>query len=172
MDDLDVVWEKMLEDGIARARAGGRDSAAEYLTLKAGNDQIRRTSVRWLLDSMIELASGHAGSVPAIKIEKEEPHNFSIYGANMVGSLLRFRQGVRCLTLEAGWTRTPKDGFMRGGALAFARLIHFGMPKANEELALVRSADTPHWLVNNGGAVGAEFGTSGLLRHFHTFTDD
>ena len=55
-------------------------------------------------------------------MENENPHNFRLRGANLVGSLLRVRQGVRCLTVEAGWTRTPNDGFMRGGALAIARI--------------------------------------------------
>ncbi len=62
-----------------------------------------------------------------ITIENENSHQFAFGNANPAGSLLRFRQGVRCLTVEAGWTRTPTDGFMRGGALAVAKISYFDL---------------------------------------------
>src|SRR5436305_2498739 len=107
MNELDEIWSQMLADAEARARASGRHDVADYLALKASNDQIRERSIRWLFDSIIEFAAHANRREQAIAIEREDPHNFSFRGANLVGSLLRIRQGVRCLTLEAGWTRTP-----------------------------------------------------------------
>src|SRR5215470_2131826 len=112
----------MLAESSANARAAGRHAVADYIALKASNDQIRERGVRWLFDSLIELAAIANRQNIAVTIEREDPHSFHHLGANMVGSLIRFRHGVRCLTLQAGWTRTPRDGFMRGQALAAARI--------------------------------------------------
>ena len=68
----------------------------------------------------------------------------------MVGSLVRVRFGIRSLTVEAGWTRLPSHGFMRGGALAAARLTHFGLPKSGSELELIKSGATAIWRVAGG----------------------
>jgi hypothetical protein len=67
----------------------------------------------------------------------------------MVGRRLTLSAGVRALTIEAGWPRTPGDGIIRGGGLAAARISHFGDPLAGVELLLMQSAKdgSPHWLV-------------------------
>lgn len=156
----------MLDDAVRRARDGGRHDVADYLSLKARNDAMRQTGVVWIFDTLIEIAGNANRSHAAISIEREEPHNFEFRGANMAGSLLRLRQGVRCLTVEAGWTRTPADGFMRGGALAFARIAHFGMPKQNAELALMLANEIPEWRI----AQSSESIDSAALRsHFRVF---
>ena len=64
----------------------------------------------------------------------------------MVGSMITVRQGVRCLTLEAGWVRTPADGIMQKGALAFAQLRHFGIPKAACSFRLAFADPLPEWI--------------------------
>ncbi len=145
MNELDEVWSKMLSRAIENANAAGQSDVADYLNLKAANDAIRQTSVGWLFDTLIEIAGQANRSNSSISIEREDPHRFAYGGSNMAGSLLRLRQGVRCLTLEAGWTRTPADGFMRGGALAVARIMHLGISKANVELLLQRSNGLPVW---------------------------
>lgn len=145
MNELDQVWSQMLDDAEKRARESGRHDVADYLSLKARNDAMRQASVGWIFDTLIEIAGEANRNRAAITIEREDPHNFADRGANMAGSLLRLRQGVRCLTVEAGWTRTPADGFMRGGALAFARITHFGMPKHSAELQLILAAGSPEW---------------------------
>lgn len=162
----------MLAEAGENARASGRHSVAEYLALKATNDQIRERSVRWLFDSIIEIAANANRRNPTIEIEREEPHNFTFRGANMVGSLLRVRQGVRCMTLEAGWTRTPGDGFMRGGALAFARIRHFGITKANAELWLMSAGELPLWLAANDKNADETVDSPALQRHFRIFLDE
>src|SRR5258708_38181062 len=106
MTELDEVWNRMLGDAAASARAQGRHDVAEYLSLKAANDAIRTTGVQWLFDSVLEIAGEVNRGNVSISIERVEPFSFSHRGANLVGSQLRLLLGVRCLTVEAGWTRT------------------------------------------------------------------
>ena len=64
----------------------------------------------------------------------------------MVGHLLTLTNGVRTLYVEAGWPRTPRDGFVRGGGLASANIRHMGIKAANEELLLTKSkTGSPTW---------------------------
>jgi hypothetical protein len=170
MNELDEIWSTMLSQALENAKASGRHDIAEYLTLKATNDAIRQAGVRWLFDTLIEIAGNMNRANAAVSIERADVHNFAHRGANIVGSMVRLRLGVRCLTVEAGWTRTPKDGFMRGGALAFAKISHLGMPKANTEIALALSNDAPVWhVLLDEKAVGA-FRSESLREHFRIFT--
>ncbi|NJM54320.1 MAG: hypothetical protein HC846_13625 [Blastocatellia bacterium] len=134
MNELDEVWLQIMTQAQAQARADGRSDVADYLALKANNDSLRSTSCQWLLDSFLELSEEVNRKGIRLEIETENPHRFAVGHSTMVGSLLRFRYGVRCLTIETGWTRTPADGFMRGGSLAYAKISHFGMSKSNAEL--------------------------------------
>lgn len=168
MNELDETWARMLDAAIEKARASGRNGVADYLALKQSNDAIRQASVDWLFDSLIELAATENRRNSLIAIEREEPHEFPFRNARMAGSLIRVRYGVRCLTIEAGWTRTPAHGFMRGGALAAARIQHFGMPKSGAELLLVRSGDLPAWNYENG----KPFDSQSLAEHFKLFLAD
>ena len=168
MNELDEVWSRMLAEATERARSSGRDGVADYLALKQSNDALRQASVDWLFGSFIEIASEANRRNPAVTIEREEPHEFGFRNARMAGSLVRIRFGVRCLTVEAGWTRTPAHGFMREGALAAARITHFGMPKANADLVLRRSDEAPVWTIVDGGS----FDSDSLVEHFRRFLGD
>lgn len=170
MNELDEVWSQMMNKAIAEARAGGRHDVAEYLALKATNDLIRSTSVKWLFDSMLEIAARHNRIIANVQIENENPHNFAFNRANMVGARLSLRQGVRCLSIEAGWTRTPADGFMRGGALAAGRITHFGIAKANEDILLLREDDLPQWFSIDKAERKTVFDSNNLQKHFRIFT--
>jgi hypothetical protein len=166
MFELEEMWAQKLEEAIVAARAAGRADIAEFLTLKATNDAVRQTGVEWLFGAILE----NALLVPQIKIENETAHRFVMNGATMVGALLRLRLGVRCLTVEAGWTRAPGDGFMRGGALAAARLAHFGMARENAELLLVRrGTEAPNWFAAGENGERALFDTAQVNRHFRVF---
>ncbi len=165
MQELDEVWAGMLENALAKAESDGRRDVADYITLKASNDAVRQTSVQWLFGLTLEIAANN----PRLTVENENPHRFDFSNASLVGSLLRVRQGVRCLTVEAGWTRTPNDGFMRGGALAVARITHFGMAKHNSDLLLIQLNGAPVWFEaeKNGGRIA--FDSNNLNRHFQIF---
>jgi hypothetical protein len=149
MNELNDIWEQMLENAIVKAEVSGKSDVAEYLKLKATNDAIRSQSAKSLLETMLEMAHFLIGKGINIKIENENPHRFEMNKANVVGSLLRFQHGLRCLTIEIGWTRTPSDGFMRGNALAFGKISHFGMSKKNAELHLAKINETPQWFLVN-----------------------
>ena len=165
MTELDHVWSQLLAEAGARADEMGRTDVADYLRLRATNDAIRTGGVTWLFDTMIDIAGPAMTGPSPVTVEREEPHSFTRGSSTMVGSLLRIRQGVRCLTVEAGWARTPGDGIMQKGALVYARISHFGMPKAGAEIRLVHAATLPQWLDEAGTAIGG----SELRRHFDVF---
>lgn len=137
----------MIQHAAEKAAGSGRHDIVEYLHLRAANDSIRSEGVKWLFDSVIELAAEANRRIATIAIENQEPHRFARGSSTMVGSLVSLRQGVRCLTIEAGWTRTPNDGIMRGGILAAARVSHFGISRSNADLSLGYSGELPIWYI-------------------------
>ncbi|MBX7173803.1 MAG: hypothetical protein K1X72_22730 [Pyrinomonadaceae bacterium] len=172
MNELDDIWQQMMEKAIANAHTTGRSDVAEYLALKATNDSIRSIGCQWIFDTFLELSEEVNRRGIRLDIENENPHRFAVGNSTMVGSLLRFKQGVRNLTVEAGWTRTPNDGFMRGGALAMARILHFGMSKNNAELLLIGSQNkTPQWFSVNKDGNRSGFDSEHLRQHFMIFLE-
>ena len=167
MTELDQIWSQMLDKAAAKARNSGNGEVTAYLTLKAANDTIRTVGVDWLMNSVIEIAGESNRRFSSLAIEREEPYRFASGSSNLVGVVIRIRHGVRCLNVEAGWTRTPSDGVMRGGALAFARLSHFGMPKAGAELMLISDASRSFWRV---AETSANVDSNELRRHFEILT--
>jgi hypothetical protein len=162
MTELDQIWSDMLGQAALKAIESGRRDVADYLRLKAANDAIRAAGVGWLIDVVIEIATEETSTHSSIKIERTEPHNFAHKNSNMVGTLVNIRHGVRCLSIEAGWTRTPRDGIMTDQALAFARLTHFGLPRMKAEYRLVRGEILPRWL----GKRDAVIDSLEIRRHF------
>jgi len=169
MSELDQLWTQMLDEAMLAARASGRHDVADYLDLKASNDALRQAGVRWLFEMLTGIAGEATRQVATITIDREEPHNFAHRGANIAGSLMTFRLGVRCLTVEAGWTRTPSDGFMRGGALAIAKISHFGIAKMNAELHLKPSDDGPGWVAFYADGLSIAADEAFLRQHFELF---
>ncbi len=167
MNELDEAWAEMLAGAIANAKSSGQENVAEYLALKQSNDLIRQTGVDWLFDAFIQIASEANRQNPQLAIEREEPHEFELNRARMAGSLVRVRFGVRSVTVEAGWTRLPAHGFMRGGALAAAKIRHFGKPKADVELILVKIGEVPGWQL----VTGNNFDSKSLREHFEILLD-
>jgi hypothetical protein len=161
MNELDEAWSQMLTAAIADAKSSGRGDVADYIALKQSNDLLRKTGVEWLFNAFIEIASEFNRQHPHIIIEREEPHQFEFDRGTMAGSLIRVRSGVRSLTVEAGWTRTPSHGFMRGGALAAARIRHFGKPKSEMKLTLLKKDEVPGW----NSTAGEGFNSRGVKEH-------
>lgn len=169
MSELEDEWEILIARAKEAAGQSGRSDVHDYLSLRSSNDAIRRTAVNWLISEVIAVSSESVRNGHAVRIERFDPHNFSAFKANMVGTRLEVRRGVRCLAVEAGWTRTPKDGFMRGGALAFARITHLGMPKSNEELGLYRIGNTVDWAFVEDEKAAMPFTSADIVRHFMIF---
>lgn len=171
MEELDEVWTNLLNEAAVRAKSEGRSDVADYLELKTTNDFLRSTSVQWLFEAAAEIAAEANRRNANLTFEKSHPHKFTIGNATLVGWLVRFRQGIRCLSIEAGWTRTPSDGFMRGGALAVGRVTHFGMPKQNSELILSKVENAPVWFAVDHNGRRAEFHSNHIQNHFRIFLD-
>jgi hypothetical protein len=150
MTELDEAWDLALAEAKARARASGRRDIANYLDLRRQNDLLRRTATDWLIEAVV-VSAGNANRAGAgIQIEKDDTHRFPRGTATMVGKRVTLRQGVRALTIESGWPRTPRDGIVRGGGLACANIKHFGRQRANVELLLMRSSTgAPHWFIHD-----------------------
>jgi len=148
LSELDEVWDQALAEAVRRAATSGRRDVAEYLRLRTSNDLLRKTGIEWLLDTFTILAGQANRRGASIQIAKEDAHRFPVGNATMVGPLLTLGFGVRALSVEAGWPRTPSDGFVRGGGLACGRIRHRGKKSVDEDLMLIRSAkDAPRWMV-------------------------
>ncbi len=171
MEELDAVWTNFLNEAATRSKPGDESGVGDYLALRSTNDFLRSTSVQWLFEAVAEMASEANRSNANLTFEKKNPHEFKIGHSNLVGWLVRFRQGVRCLSVEAGWTRTPSDGFMRGGALAVGRVTHFGMTKQNVELNLLKIENAPVWFAVDRDGKRSEFHSNHLQKHFRIFLD-
>ena len=149
MSELDEQWAIAMAEAERRARASGRHDVAEYLSLRNANDLARSTGIEWLFATFQALAGEANRAGASIQITQADAHRFAVGNATMVGSLLTLHLGVRKLLVEAGWPRKPRDGFVRGGGLASARIRHFGQRAADEELLLTRASDdgTPVWFI-------------------------
>lgn len=169
MDELDEFWSNELANALANAKTSGRSDVADYLELKKRNDVLRETGVRWLNESFTAIAFENGANAGRIEIVRDSPHRFAFRKATIAGTRLQLKQGVRCLTVEAGWTRTPADGFMRGGALAAARITHLGMPKSGAELGLYSTDGVPHWITYIDDRNAAEFTLDDVRNHFNIF---
>lgn len=171
MTELDQEWARRLEEAQLQARAAGRSDVAEYLSLRASNDLLRATGIEWLLESFRALAGEAVRAGASVRIEHEDAHSFTVGNANMIGTLLTLRYGVRALVIEAGWPRAPRDGFVRGGGLANARVRHFGLKGASQELLLVRAEESgaPQWLAIEETGGRTEFQEAQIRQHLGRF---
>ncbi len=157
MSELEEAWTLALAEAERRARAAGRADISEYLALRNSNDLIRKIAGDWLL-GIFTAAAGEANRAgAAIQITTEAGHRFRVGNASMVGNRLSLGSGVRLLSVEMGWPRVPRDGFIRGGGLACGSVKHRGIKSATEELRLVLSANgTPIWIVEGQHASPGE----------------
>lgn len=168
MSELEAEWARRLAEAEQRARRSGRSDVADYLALRALNDVARNVGIEWLLAAF----NAHAGEANraggAIVLTHGDAHRFRVGNSQMVGRRLTLAAGVRILTVEAGWPRTPRDGIVRGGGLATARISHFGNRRDDDELLLVQSTGdaAPRWFVLDAhGARRATFEEARVRQH-------
>ena len=167
MSELEEAWEVALAEAEQRARAAGRREIADYVALRKRNDLLRRAAVDWLVTTITSLAAKANRAGAGIQIEQDDTHRFQVGHATMVGRRVTLRNGVRALTVETGWPRTPRDGFVRGGGLACANLKHFGRPRANAELMLLRSqSDAPQWITIEKSGARSPLTEAQIRAHF------
>ena len=170
INELEEAWELALAEASQRAQRAGRADIARYLDLRRRNDLLRRTAIDWLNAAFTSLAADANRFSAGIQIERHDDHRFRRGPATMVGPQLVFRRGVRTLTVESGWPRTPRDGIVRGDGLACANIRHLGRARLNDELVLIRSRnDSPQWFVINDDE-RSPLNDLMLRRHFAFFT--
>jgi len=166
MNELEDAWELALAEASRRAEGAGRADIARYLDLRRRNDLLRRTGIDWLNAALTSLAADANRASAGIQMERHEDHRFRRGSATMVGTQLILRRGVRALTVESGWPRTPRDGIVRGDGLACANIKHLGRTRLNAELVLVKSrSHSPQWCILKDDAQ-SPFTEAALRRHF------
>lgn len=172
MDGFDEEYERELAEARRRARAQGRGDVLDYLTLKAANDSLRARGVELLLGAFTALAGELNRAGAGVALARADAHRFRVGHSTMVGSRLTLTRGLRSLTVEAGWPRAPRDGVVRGGGLASARVSHFGAPKAGEDLLLLLpEGSEPRWFVLAGTGARAELLEHHMRRHVARLLD-
>lgn len=151
------------------------DYAAEYLALKAANDQLRERGKQWLLDTLTGLCADANRSLmtdPAqvgIQTGSQE-WQFKVENATMAGERFGARYGYKTLTVEVGWPRLPEHGFLTDNALARAR-VSFSQntmlqPQVIAELVFKKvGSSEPAWFVFKNRQLGEQI-TEAQLREF------
>lgn len=167
LNELEAEWTRRLAEAEQRARTSGRSDVADYLALRALNDVARNVGIEWLLAAFNAQAGAANRTAAGVALTHADAHRFRVGNSTMVGRRLTLKVGVRSLTVEAGWPRTPQDGIVRGGGLAMARISHFGKRREDDELILVQAGGdaAPRWLILD--ADGARRATFEIERARH-----
>jgi len=142
-----------------------KDYAAEYLALKAANDQVRERGKQWLWDSLNRicgeinqklLAQGNPQTGAASILSGVQPDwQFKVENAVMVGERFGARFRYRTLTVEVGWPRLPEHGYITDSGLARGRVglsqntMLEPQPIAELILKKVRSGEPVWFIVKN-----------------------
>ena len=170
MSELDEAWAVALAEAEQKARLAGRRDVADYLALRNSNDLLRTAGIDWLLESFANLAGDANRAGASIQISRTDGHRFRVGTSTMVGRVVTLMNGVRRLSVEAGWPRVPRDGIVRGGGLAAGHILHLGLKSVSDELLLSKSpGGTPQWtLVNRNRLVLHE---SDIRRHLAILLD-
>ena len=166
MSELDEAWTIALAEAESRARAAGRFDLSAYLSLRNANDLSRKVGADWLLTTLTTVAGEANRTGAALQLTREDTHRFKIGNATMVGPRVNLENGVRRLSIEVGWPRTPRDGFIQGGGLACANVKHQGMKSASEQFRLILDPDgTPQWIVKENDEDFREVHEADVRRH-------
>jgi hypothetical protein len=173
VSELEEAWAVAIAEAEARARAAGRKDISEYLALRSANDVIRKIASDWLFTAFEIVADEANLKAAGIQISRDDEHRFKVGPATMTGRRLSLGKGVRLLVVEAGWPRTPRDGFIRGGGLACANIKHRGIRSASEQLRLVIGpGGPPRWILQKGPEPHPEIHEANIRDHIAILLDD
>jgi hypothetical protein len=105
---------------------GDKDITAEYLALKAANDELRERGKKWLWNALDLICSEisrelTARNNPPLQVGRQE-WRFKIESSTMVGERFGARFREKTLIVEVGWPREPQHRFVPGRGLARARI--------------------------------------------------
>lgn len=140
------------------------DYAAEYLALKAANDQLRERGKQWLLDTLTQLcgeANRRMGTQPdqvGIQTGIQE-WQFKVENTTMAGERFGARYRYKTLTVEVGWPRLPEHGFLTDNAMARAQVSlsqnTMLQPQVVAELIFKKSGSSePMWFLLQNKTLG------------------
>lgn len=152
-----------------------KDYAAEYLALKAANDQLRERGKQWLLDALSQLCAEANQRLTAqadqtgIQTGSQE-WQFKVENATMMGERFGIRYRFRTLTVEVGWPRLPEHGFLTDGAMARARISlsqnTMIEPQPIAELMLKKTGNgSPAWFAFKNKVISDPITTSHLSEY-------
>ncbi len=162
-------------------KSDSKDIAAEYLALKAANDEMRERGKRWLWNALDSLCSEisrelSARDNPPLQVGRQE-WRFTVENSTMVGERFGARFRERTLIVEAGWPREPRHGFIPGRGLARAR-IGFSQnvmleAKIVAEMILKRQGEhDPAWHFVTNKRLGERVTESRLREYFELILGD
>src|SRR5215470_1720824 len=160
---------------------GNKDIAAEYLALKAANDELRERGKKWLWNALDAICSEisrelSARNNPPLQVGRQE-WQFKVETSTMVGERFGARFREKTLIVEAGWPREPHHRFVPDRGLARAR-IGFSQnimlePKIIAEFILKRQDDgDPAWRFIADKKLGARVTESQLREYFNLVLAD
>jgi hypothetical protein len=103
-----------------------KDLAAEYLALKAANDELRERGKQWLWNALDVICSEISRELSArndqpLQVGRQD-WRFKVEDSTMVGERFGARFREKTLIVEAGWPREPQHRFVPGRGLARARI--------------------------------------------------
>ncbi|HMV47249.1 MAG TPA: hypothetical protein PLD20_03195 [Blastocatellia bacterium] len=166
-----------------------QDYAADYLALKAANDQLRERGKQWLWDLLDRLcdelnqqllAQGASqpelAGAPSILSGVQADWQFKVENAVMVGERYGARFRYRTLTVEVGWPRLPEHGYITDGGLARGRI---GLsqntmiePQPIAELILKKVGGEPAWFVFKNKQLSEQITEAQLREHLNQIMAD
>ncbi len=172
MGELDEAWALALAEAEQRARASGRGELADYLSLRNSNDLLRSAGIDWLVTTFTRFAAEANRNGASLQTANRDAHRFKVGNSTMVGTLLTLSSGVRTLFVEAGWPRTPRDGFVRGGGLACGNIRHLGISKASQQLLLAKTSNgSPIWSASSDLSPRSVLLEADIRRHLSILLD-
>ena len=136
------------------------DYAAEYLRLKAANDQLRERGKQWLWETLEKLCAEINQQLTAkpdgqLLQSGRQPWQFEIQTDSGKAVMLGERFGVRyrgqTLVIEVGWPQLPEHSFIPDSGLARGQ-VRFSPsvmldPLTKAELVLKRASADATWYV-------------------------
>lgn len=163
-----------------------KDLAAEYLALRAANDQLRERGKKWLWETLDALTAElnrtlatQPGAAPVEMIQTgvQPDWQFKVETAVMVGERYGARARGRTLVVEAGWPRAPEHGFIAEGGLARGRI---GVSqntileaKLLEEIILKRhGSGEVAWFLTRQRELGEQVTQARLQQHLQSLLRD
>ena len=160
---------------------GDKDIAAEYLALKAANDELRERGKKWLWNALDVISAEISRELsdrnnPPLQVGRQE-WRFKVEDSTMVGERFGARYSEKTLIVEAGWPREPQDRFVPGRGLARARIglsqnVMLEATIVAEMILKRRNNSDPGWNFIADKKLGVEVTESRLREYFNLILVD